>query len=166
MMRQSFDIMDISMTWREYLLLDDAAFERQCVVTHTKGSGPGGQKRNKTSSAVRITHSPSGIFVRAEESRSQKSNRKHAFQRLRQAIAFGLRAPPEKVDLDRLLPSRTTDVAPVLDVLESTGYVLASAAALLNATTGALSSFICTNEDLHTEVNRQRARLGLRPLRN
>ncbi len=153
------------MTWRDYLFLDDAVFERQCVVSHTKGSGPGGQKRNKTSSAVRIVHAPTGIFVRAEESRSQKSNRKYAFQRLRQALAFALRAPPEPAKLDDLLPSRVTDVAQVLDVLESAGYVVADAAAQLSATTGGLSSFICANEDLHTEVNRQRARLGLRPLR-
>jgi protein subunit release factor B len=36
-----------------------------------RGPGPGGQKRNKTSSAVRITHLPTGLSAIATESRSQ-----------------------------------------------------------------------------------------------
>jgi peptide chain release factor 1 len=40
----------------------------------TKGSGAGGQKRNKTSSAIQMTHLPSGIAVRVESERSQHRN--------------------------------------------------------------------------------------------
>ncbi|MCX7591862.1 MAG: peptide chain release factor-like protein [Kiritimatiellae bacterium] len=39
------------------------------------GSGPGGQKRNKTSSCVQLTHLPSGIQVRCEKTRSRELNR-------------------------------------------------------------------------------------------
>ncbi len=39
------------------------------------GGGPGGQKTNKTSSAVRLTHEPSGIAVRCAETRSRETNR-------------------------------------------------------------------------------------------
>ena len=40
----------------------------------TRGSGPGGQHRNKTDSAVRLTHRPTGMTVRVEVQRSQYQN--------------------------------------------------------------------------------------------
>ncbi|KAK4580191.1 hypothetical protein LTR86_000394 [Recurvomyces mirabilis] len=43
-----------------------------------KGSGPGGQKINKTSSAVQIKHLPTGIVVKSQDTRSREHNRKLA----------------------------------------------------------------------------------------
>jgi protein subunit release factor B len=43
-----------------------------------KGSGPGGQKINKTSSAVQLKHLPTGIVVKCQETRSRDQNRKLA----------------------------------------------------------------------------------------
>jgi len=43
-----------------------------------KGSGPGGQKINKTSSAVQLIHHPTGIVVKYQDTRSRELNRKRA----------------------------------------------------------------------------------------
>ena len=51
-----------------------------------RGSGPGGQHRNVTDSAVRIRHLPTGIVAQASESRSQLQNREVAMERLRMAL--------------------------------------------------------------------------------
>jgi len=55
---------------------------RECDVTPFKSSGPGGQKKNKTESSVRVRHLPSGITRIATESRSQTRNRVAALERV------------------------------------------------------------------------------------
>src|SRR6266487_7169183 len=73
--------------------LNDSQLLAQCEVDTYRASGPGGQKRNKTSSAVRIRHLPSALLVIAEESRSQHENRVKALKRLRQSFYLKLREP-------------------------------------------------------------------------
>ena len=48
-----------------------------------RGSGNGGQKKNKTSSAVRLVHEPSGMAIRVESERSQSMNKEVALAMLR-----------------------------------------------------------------------------------
>lgn len=52
-----------------------------------RDSGAGGQHRNVTDSAVRLTHMPTGIVVTASEERSQHANRKRAYKRLYEALS-------------------------------------------------------------------------------
>lgn len=51
--------------------------------THIRGTGAGGQKKNKTSSGVRLVHRASGAVGESTDSREQTQNRAHAFARLR-----------------------------------------------------------------------------------
>lgn len=61
--------------------------ERDIVVETMRGSGPGGQHRNRTESAVRMRHIPTGIEVRIASGRSQHQNRALARQILESRVA-------------------------------------------------------------------------------
>lgn len=60
---------------------------RDCDVEPFKSSGPGGQKKNKTESSVRVRHRPTGLVRIATESRSQARNRVTALERVYRALA-------------------------------------------------------------------------------
>ncbi|TMQ71722.1 MAG: peptide chain release factor-like protein [Candidatus Eisenbacteria bacterium] len=60
---------------------------KDCDVEPYKSSGPGGQKKNKTESSVRIRHRPTGLVRIATESRSQARNRLTALERLHAVLA-------------------------------------------------------------------------------
>jgi protein subunit release factor B len=60
--------------------------KKQVIVETYRSRGPGGQRKNKVETAVRLTHLPSGIKVVATEHRSQSENRKLAFERLRERL--------------------------------------------------------------------------------
>jgi protein subunit release factor B len=61
---------------------------QDCRWDYYRGSGKGGQKRNKTSNAVRCTHSESGAVGQAEDERSQRQNKKLAFKRMAESKKF------------------------------------------------------------------------------
>ena len=61
---------------------------KDCEWNYTKGTGAGGQKRNKTSSAVHCLHHPSGARGYSEASRSQHDNKQDAFLKMTQTKEF------------------------------------------------------------------------------
>lgn len=70
---------------------------RDCDVVPFKSSGPGGQKKNKTESSVRVRHRPTGITRIATESRSQLRNRVSALERVWLELKRRARKPKPRV---------------------------------------------------------------------
>jgi protein subunit release factor B len=60
--------------------------ESEIIENFLKGSGPGGQKINKTSSAVQLKHIPTGIVVKYQDTRSRAQNRKTARRLLQDRV--------------------------------------------------------------------------------
>ena len=86
---------------------------RECVITPFKSSGPGGQKKNKTESSVRVHHPASGITRIATESRSQLRNRVLALERVYAELRRRARKPkprkataPHKAAVERRLDAK------------------------------------------------------------
>jgi hypothetical protein len=163
--------------------LTDSQLLEQCKVDTYRASGPGGQKRNKTSSAVRIRHLPSGLMVIAEESRSQHENRARALRRLRQALFLQIREElPPKIGIPKAL-AHSPDIcrarAPdgrlelgrkdlrfwpaagvVLDVLHAVEARVSEAAELLGISTANLIGFLRTDPKVWQQANNLRAKFG------
>jgi protein subunit release factor B len=59
---------------------------RECEVDTFRSSGPGGQHVNKTESAVRLTHRPTGVVVTCREARSQHQNKATCLRKLRERV--------------------------------------------------------------------------------
>jgi ribosome-associated protein len=76
---------------------DRLALEREVVVDVFRASGPGGQHVNKTESALRLTHLPSGVVVMSQESRSQFRNREIAYERLIERLKRLNHVPKKRV---------------------------------------------------------------------
>jgi hypothetical protein len=169
----------------DYLMASDDALIAQCEVDRYRASGPGGQHRNKTDSAVRLRHRLTGITAIGEDSRSQAENKVHAVRRLRAAIALSVREP---VGLDGHAPSprlaalvtggtaplgartRLTGdywaaIAELLDLLVAGDVEIAATAQRLGITTGALSKLLLHDDQVARVVNDLRRARGMRPLR-
>ena len=83
----------------------DEELLKKCSVDTFRSSGPGGQHVNKTESAVRITHLPSGIVVTSRAERSQHRNKARCLSELRRRVARMNYRPPKRI------PTRTTQAA-------------------------------------------------------
>ena len=76
---------------------DRDVLEREVVIDVFRASGPGGQHVNRTESALRITHPPSGVVVIAQDSPSQHRNREIAFERLIERLVRLNHVPKKRV---------------------------------------------------------------------
>jgi len=61
---------------------------KDCDFQMYRGTGKGGQKKNKTSSAVRCSHAASGAVGVCEDFREQSRNKKEAFKRMAESVEF------------------------------------------------------------------------------
>ena len=155
----------------------------QCEVDRYRSGGPGGQKRNKTSSAIRLRHSPTGLAVVANEDRSQHVNLIRAIRRLREAIALEVRSviDPEKYARSALLASCVSHdgrlclgrrdqryypaISEILDVLAACGGRVSEVARCLGVPTANLVKLIQSDPKLRQRVNQLRAAAGVKPLK-
>jgi hypothetical protein len=162
------------MTTQDPRSQSDEQFLKDCRVETYRGPGPGGQKRNKTSSAVRITHRPTDLHATAAESRSQSQNRTIALRRLRLRLAIEVRRPvdPETFTLpdwfSASLAPRNPNYPPaiglLLDVLAAFDWTTAPARPLLKLNSRELTALLFSAPEASALVNRERASRGLRPL--
>ena len=164
-----------------YLSLSDREFLKQCVLDAYTASGPGGQKRNRTYSAMRVTHKPTGLSVVAEESRSQHENRVRALRRLKILLALRLRVSPEhcwnlpeellpyfKPSVRRMNPKNERYplfCAAMLDLLYLQRGSLSATAGMLGISTGQCSPLFVISKDLMAAANAIRAQFGLKPIK-
>lgn len=169
----------------DHLLASDDTLIAQCEVDRYRASGPGGQHRNKTESAVRLRHRLTGVTAIGEDSRSQSENKLHAVRRLRAAIALEVREP---VFLDGYTPSprlaafvaagtaplgaktRLTGaywaaIGELLDLVVAGQLEIGTTAQRLGITTGALSKLLLHDEQVGRALNDLRRAKGMRPLR-
>jgi ribosome-associated protein len=85
---------------------DLASLKREVKIETFRSGGPGGQHRNVTDSAVRLTHLPSGVVVTAADSRSQHQNRTKAFERLIRRLHVLNRVRPRRIPTRRTFQAK------------------------------------------------------------
>lgn len=163
-----------------FLLMDEEDFAGQCRFDAYMASGHGGQKRNRTYSAIRAMHLATGISAIAEESRSQLENKQRALRRLRKAIALRVRKETPLQELDpRISPFFCNNpplhmnpknplypivCATLLDFLYHERGKISDAAWRIGISTGRMNKLLAADKDLFTAANHIRALFNLKPL--
>ena len=167
----------------EYWELSDEELLQQCDWYAGRASGPGGQKRNKTHSAINMIHAPTKITVIANEHRMQGENRQLALKRLRLQLALALR---RDIDLETfVIPTEVSAqingkgklavnpdnhkylpiIAAMLDLLTVYRGQVSKAADRLGITTTNFINVLHDDPKLWTEAQHLRQRFQLPPLK-
>lgn len=158
--------------------LGDEALLAQCREDHYRSGGPGGQKRQKTSNGVRLTHLPTRLSVTATEDRSLKVNRLYAIRRLRLKLATDLRQPidlahfeppdwflsirhQKRIEASRRHPLYAAAAGLVLDLLAALAANPAAVAVNLGVSTTTIIKLLQNEPQLWAAANRIRAEAGL-----
>ena len=159
--------------------LDPMQLIEQCRLERRRGSGPGGQRRNKVETAVRLVHEPTGVVAEASERRSQAENRKTALFRLRVNLAIRIRCPageaPSALWKERCRGAAVSInphhddypaiLAEALDLMAVGEYDPRHAAKVLNCTSSQLIKVLRLEPRALHLVNEQRRRFGVGALR-
>ena len=154
-----------------WLASDDASLLKGCRIDLFVGTGRGGQKRNKTETAVRLTHPPSGQIGTSDETRSQHTNKHLALRALRRQIALHCRISPPEPYAGPWAPALANDeayaiwLAAVLDHLAEAGWQVAAAAAALGQSTSGLVKALARDSQAWQVLGAQRREAGLPLLR-
>ena len=140
-----------------------------CKTDHFIATGKGGQKRNKTSSAVRLTLKDSSIAASASEDRQQSVNKVRALRRLRIAIALEMRQEPaawkDQLDMNPKNSSYSKFIACLTDHLCSLNWQVSEVAKAFSISTGKLIKIIAKDDSFWQYVNAQRQKAGYKPLK-
>ena len=151
----------------------------ECDVRHERRSGPGGQHRNKVSTAIVLTHRPTGLRAEANERRSQAENQHEAVWRLRVRLAIEVRSERTGTGPSELWRSRASGgrlainpkhddfpalLAEALDAVEAAEFDVSAAAETLAISASQLMKVLKEEPLAWTRVNEARRQRGLRRL--
>lgn len=161
--------------------ISEAALVAECRLGKGKGSGPGGQHRNKVETLVEITHLPTGLHVHAGERRSAVENKAVAIRRMRLLLATEHRLPVPIGEIgSELWKSRVSGgriacnpdhadypamLAEAMDVLFAMKLDPRRAAVRLACTASQLTKLIKDHPPAFVAVNAARREREMHPLR-
>jgi hypothetical protein len=146
----------------------------ECRQSRFQGSGPGGQKRNRVYSGVRVNHSPSGLSAESVDSRASARNLGEALSRLRLALALagaaGAEADPApgvpfRAAASPAHPDYARGALRALCLLRAHAGQLAPSAAALGCTPSALTRFLKEEKAVWAQAREIRMGHGLHPLK-
>lgn len=157
------------------LELEDDALLRLCHQERYRASGPGGQHRNTTDSAVRLSILDGTVTALCADHRSQHRNRAEALRRLRGVLAIELRLPVAggreaelwqgSWALGKKDRRYTGFLAHLLDVMAHNDWAVGHAAKALGISTGKLVRVLSRDPHAWNAVNQARAAIDLVNLR-
>ncbi|MCP4180077.1 MAG: peptide chain release factor-like protein [bacterium] len=150
-----------------WLISEDIFFLKYCKAENFKSTGPGGQKKNKTSSAVRVTHIPTNLTATSDNYREQSINKKKAVKKLKIKIAINIRGP--KVKINRPVISTSSNdyplwIAKIFDIFNENKYDIRNTAKILELSTSKLIKLIYKDKIIWDIVNKNRVINGTYPL--
>ena len=147
------------MTRDEILALNEEELGRIVEFDFFKRSGNGGQKRNKTSSAVRVTLKELAISAEDCAERSQKLNRSKALQKLRRKIAMTVRQDISDEIITIVAPSNDRYplfLARLIDLLSSVNYSFKECGLKLNLSSSQVEKLLRRDASLWQFIQSKR----------
>ena len=162
-----------------WLALSEADLLKQCRQARFQGSGPGGQKRNRVYSGVRVTHAASGLSAESVDSRASLKNLGAAVSRLRMGLALAAAyaerdpqaclaespQPPFRAGANPAHRDYPLFLLRALHLLAWNGGQLAPAAEALGCTASALTRFFKADKAAWAKARGIREANGLHPLK-